>query len=65
MKFTLSRLRLKISLDSILLMVFKLSQSAEKRWCRLRGFKNLANVAQSIRFIDGTRAVNDANHEID
>ncbi len=52
-----------VSRDSILSMVFKLSQSAEKRWRRLRGFKMLADVVQGIRFKDGIRVVNDANQE--
>ena len=52
-----------VSRDSILSMVFKLSQSAEKRWRSLRGFKKLADVVKGIRFKDGVRAVNDADQE--
>ena len=52
-----------VSRNSILSMVFKLSQSAEKRWRRLRGFKKLADVVQGIRFKDGIRVVNDADQE--
>lgn len=52
-----------VSRDSILSMVFKLSQSAEKRWRKLRGFKKLADVVQGIRFKDGIHAENDADQE--
>ena len=52
-----------VSRNSILSMVFKLSQSAEKRWRKLRGFKKLADVVQGIRFKDGIRAVSDADQE--
>jgi hypothetical protein len=34
-------------------MVFKLAQSAEKRWRRLRGFKLLAEVIRGVQFKDG------------
>jgi transposase-like protein len=34
-------------------LVYKLAMSAEKRWRRLRGFKQLADVIDGIRFIDG------------
>lgn len=50
-----------VSRNSILSMVFKLSQSAEKRWRRLRGFRKLADVVQGIRFKDGVQVVNDAD----
>lgn len=43
------------SRDTILSMVFKLVQSAEKRWNRLRGFDQLNNVIKGVRFIDGVR----------
>jgi putative transposase len=36
-------------------MVFKLVQSAQKRWRRLRGFKLLADVIEGVNFKDGTR----------
>ncbi len=41
------------SRDTILSMVFKLTQSAEKRWNRLRGFDQLNNVIMGVKFIDG------------
>ena len=52
-----------VSRDSILSMVFKLSQSAQKKWRRLRGFKLLADVVQGINFKDGFRVENDADRE--
>lgn len=38
---------------TILMMVFKLMQSAEKRMIRLRGFHHLENVIKGIKFVDG------------
>jgi len=34
-------------------MVFKLAQSAEKRWMKIRGFDQLKNVIQGVNFVDG------------
>jgi hypothetical protein len=36
-------------------MVYKLGQSAQKRWRRLRGFKLLAEVIRGVQFKDGER----------
>ena len=44
-----------VSRQSILSMVYKLGQSAQKRWRKLRGFKLLAEVIQGVRFKDGER----------
>jgi len=44
-------------------MVHKLSQSAQKKWRRLRGFKLLADVVKGINFKDGVRVGNDADQE--
>lgn len=41
------------SRKTILSMTFKLIQSAQKRWHRLRGFNQLANVIQGVKFKDG------------
>jgi transposase-like protein len=38
---------------TILSMVFKLAQSAEKRWQKLRGFKLLADIINGVKFVDG------------
>lgn len=46
------------SATATLSMVFKLVQSAEKRWRRLRGYQFLADVIDiSIKFVDGVRAM--------
>ena len=34
-------------------MVFKLAQSAEKRWMKIRGFDQLKNIVNGINFVDG------------
>ena len=44
-----------VSRSTILTMVFKLVQSAEKRWRRLRGFELLADVIQNVQFINGEK----------
>ena len=40
-------------------MVFKLSQSAQKNWNRLRGYERLAEVVTGVKFVDGVMAKND------
>lgn len=42
-----------VTRDTMLAMVFKLGQCAEKNWRRIRGFKHVAKVIQGVRFIDG------------
>lgn len=42
-----------VSRDTMLTMIFKLGQSAEKHWRRIRGFKKVAKVIEGVRFIDG------------
>jgi transposase-like protein len=42
-----------VSQDSILSLVFKLIESAQKRWLRIRGFKRLAEVIEGVKFKDG------------
>ncbi|MEL6334051.1 MAG: transposase, partial [Cyanobacteria bacterium J06626_26] len=44
-----------VSPDSILSLVFKLVQSAQKRWQRIRGFKHLGDVIEGISFQNGIR----------
>jgi transposase-like protein len=41
------------SRTTILSMVFKLGQSAEKGWLRLRGYRRLSAVMRGVKFIDG------------
>ncbi len=43
------------SYTTIMAMVFKLIQSAEKRWRKLRGFKLVADVIEGVNFKDGVR----------
>lgn len=43
------------SAKTVLAMTFKLTQSAQKRWNRLRGCELLADVIQLVEFIDGVR----------
>jgi transposase-like protein len=45
-----------VSQDSILSLVFKLVQSAQKRWLRIRGFKRLGEGIEGVKFKDGVRA---------
>ena len=45
-----------VSPVSILSLVFKLVQSAQKRWLRIRGFKRLGEVIEGVKFKDGIRA---------
>lgn len=42
-----------VSESTLSAMVFKLAQSAEKRWMKIRGFDQLENVIQGINFVDG------------
>lgn len=44
-----------VARHTILSMVYKLGQSAQKKWRRLRGFKLLAEVIRGIQFKDGER----------
>jgi hypothetical protein len=36
-------------------MVYKLGQSSQKKWRKLRGFTLLADVIQGVQFKDGER----------
>lgn len=42
-----------VSRDTILAMVYKLGESAAKRWQRLRGYRRLPELIQGVRFRDG------------
>jgi putative transposase len=42
-----------VSAKSGLSLIHQLAMSAQKRWRRLRGFKQLADVIAGVRFIDG------------
>jgi len=43
------------SRQTIMSMVYKLGQSAQKKWRKLRGFKLLADVIRGVQFKDGER----------
>lgn len=45
-------------------MVFKLGQSAEKRWHKLRGFKLLGEVIRGVKFVDGEKEEKEKKSEI-
>jgi putative transposase len=55
MRLRTAKTRNAVSRTSILSMVFKLAQSAEKRWRKLRGFKLLADVIDGVVFVDGEK----------
>jgi putative transposase len=44
-----------VSPDSIVSLLFKLVQSVQKRWLRIRGFKRLGEVIEGVPFKDGIR----------
>jgi len=50
-----TKTRNAVSRTTSLSMVFKLAQSAEKRWRKLRGFKLLADVIDGVKFVDGEK----------
>ena len=53
------------SRQSILAMVYKLGQSAQKKWRKLRGFKLLADAIRGVQFKDGEHIDPLAEGEID
>lgn len=50
-----------VSEHTVLPLVFKLVQSAQKRWQRIRGFKHLADVIEGVQFTDGIKVVQQEN----
>jgi len=46
------------SRKTILTMVFKLCESAGKRWQRIAGFKRLGEVITGVKFVDGVASIN-------
>ena len=48
-----TRMKGCVTRDSLLHMMFKLDQSAEKNWRKLRGFAYLAKVAEGVKFTNG------------
>jgi len=66
--FATVRLRTKrarncASRDTTLAMVFKLLQSAQKRWKRIKGFRKLELVVNNVQFRDGVQ-VNDQSNRL-
>jgi putative transposase len=47
------------SRTTILTMVFKLCQSAQKRWIRLYGLQRLADVVRGVKFVNGESRIQD------
>ena len=52
------------SRNTILAMVFKLTQSAQKRWHRIRGFEYMADVVRGVKFVNGVKAESDLQNEV-
>ncbi len=46
-----------IAADTTLAMVFKLMESAQKRWIKIRGFNLLTLVVNNVKFKDGEQVV--------
>lgn len=66
--FSTVRLRTKKSRncgsrDTILAMVFKLLEAAQKHWKKLKGFNLLTLVINNIKFKDGEQVVGQSNSE--
>jgi len=51
------------SRDTTLAMVYKLLQSAQKRWKRIQGFRLLGDVITGVKFKDGLRVEDQAKQE--
>jgi putative transposase len=43
------------SRTTTLAMAFKLMETAQKKWCRLRGYKLLAEVIAGVQFVNGVK----------
>ncbi len=48
-----TRMKGCVTRDSMLHMMFKLGECAEKNWRKLRGFKYLAKVIEGVKFVNG------------
>jgi transposase-like protein len=60
-----AKMRGCVARNTILSMVYKLGQSAQKKWRRLRGFKLLADVIRGVKFKDGERVEPVKERELD
>ena len=41
-------------------MIYKMGMSAKKSWRRLRGFRQLGNVIEGVKFNDGIEVIEDS-----
>lgn len=51
------------SRDTTLAMAFKLMQTAQRRWRRLRGYKLLADVITGVKFVNGVKQSGDRQRD--
>ncbi len=51
------------SRTTTLAMAFKLMESAQKKWFRLRGYRLLADVITGVKFVDGIKQTGDLNQD--
>ena len=51
------------SRDSTLAMVFKLMESAQKRWIKIRGFNLLTLVVNNVKFEDGVQVAEQSDRK--
>ena len=52
------------SRKTTLTMTFKLIETAQKKWNRLKGYKLLADVIRGVKFTDGVREVGDLKQSV-
>ncbi len=54
-----------VTRNTMLSMIFKLSQCAEQNWRKIRGFNKVGKVIEGVRFVDGIEQieVNDQSKE--
>lgn len=52
------------SRDSTLAMVFKLMESAQKRWIKIRGFNLLTLVVNNVKFEDGVQVAEQSDRKV-
>ena len=50
-----AKTRNNLSRDTMLSLVYKLAQGAERKWLKLKGSELLKDVIQNVRFVDGIR----------
>lgn len=50
-------------METVLAMIFKLMESAQKRWIKIRGFNLLTLVVNNVKFKDGVQADNEIDRD--